>query len=307
MIWADDLGFDGGVVQGKYEVAEGVTPFLTVGAFPVFNTDFNYGTYNAVKYQSTDKWLYAVQLGTDWKINKDFNLKVAAACYYFQNIEGHVSDPFIPVSSQDSGNTDNSRPAFAQSGNTYIALRNIIPDPTLNNNGATNQWQYYGLATPFHELATTARLDYNHFEPVQISLIGEFVDNIAFNRNAIDNNGPPQLIGPVNNNSNSGVFQGGNLGWILGFRVGKVNLEKFGDWSVGLNYRYLESDATVDGFNDADFAAPKSGTNLKGYTIFSNFSLSPRVYLGLRWMSANSITGPTYKSDIIQFDVNAKF
>jgi len=27
----------------------------------------------------------------------------------------------------------------------------------------------------------------------------------------------------------------------------------------------------------------------------------------LRWLSANSIDGPTFKNDIIQFDVNAKF
>lgn len=305
MIWSNDLGFDGGVIQGKYKAGGGFTPFATVGAFPVYNTDFSYASYNSVKYNSYDKWLYGGQVGTDWKITKDLNLKVAAAYYYFQNIQGQVSSPFIPVSSQDAGSTDASRPGFAQRGNTYIALRDILPDPTLNGNGTTNQWQYFGLATPFHEIATTARLDYSHFEPVQISLIGEFVNNLAFSRAAIENNGPPQLHGPVNNNSGSGVFQGGNSGWNVNLQAGSVALTKFGDWNVGVGYRYVESDAVVDGFCDSDFGG--GGTNLKGYTIYGNFALSPRVWLALRWMSANAIAGPTYKDDIIQFDLNAKF
>lgn len=306
MIWADDLGFDGAVVQGKYQVAEGVTPFAVVGAFPVFNTDLNFATNNASKYASSDKWLYAAQIGTDWKITKDLDFKVAAALYYFQNVEGKVSSPFIPLSSQDAGNTDDSRPGFAQSGNTYIALRDIVPDPVLNNNGTTNQWQYFGLATPFHELAVTARLDYNHFEPVQISLISELVDNLAFNRSAIENNGPPQLRGPVNNNnSTTGAFEGGDKAWNISLRAGSAALEKFGDWNVGLGYRYVESDAVVDGFCDSDFGG--GGTNLKGYTIYGRLALTPRVWLGLRWMSADSIAGPTYKDDVVQFEVNAKF
>jgi len=306
MLWADDLAFDGGVIQGKYEVVKGVTPFLTFGAFPVYNTDFSYGTYNSVKYNSYDKWLYGGQLGTDWKINKDLNFKVAASYFYFQNIEGKVSSPFIPVSSQDAGDTDASRPAFAQRGNSYIALRNITPDPVLNNNGTTNQWQYFGLATPFHEFTVTARLDYNHFEPFQLSLIGEYVNNLAFNSNAIRNNGPPQLRGPTNNNNPvTGNFEGGNTGWNVNLQAGNAALTKLGDWNVGVGYRYIESDAVVDGFCDSDFGG--GGTNLQGYTIYGRFALSPRVWLGLRWMSANSIAGPTYKDDVLQFDFNAKF
>ena len=306
MIWADDLAFDGGAIQAKYKVGNGLTPFLTMGAFPVYNTDFSYGTYNSAKTSSYDKWLYGGQIGTDWKINQDFNFKVATAYYYFQNIQGQVSNLYIPVSSQDAGSTDASRPAFAQRGNTYIALRNIDNSTSANNFGAINQWQYFGLATPFHELAATARLDYNHFEPFQLSLIGEFVNNLAFNRNAILNNGPASLQGPVNNLSNgSGTFQGGNTAWNVNFQAGTVALTKLGDWNAGIGYRYVESDAIVDGFCDSDFGG--GGTNLKGYTLYGRYALSPRVWLGLRWMSATSIAGPTYKDDTIQLDFNAKF
>jgi hypothetical protein len=186
-----------------------------------------------------------------------------------------------------------------------MALRDIIPS-ALNNYGTIDQFQYFGLATPFHELAVTGRLDYSHFEPVQISLIGEYVQNLAFNRDAIggiavNNRGPNQPSGAV------GSFAGGNTAWIVGLKVGSAALEKRWDWSLSVDYRYLESDSVVDGFNDQDFGTPLSGTNLKGYTVGGMLALSSRVSLGLRWMSANAIAGPTYKNDMIQFDLNAKF
>ena len=78
----------------------------------------------------------------------------------------------------------------------------------LNNFGTIDQFQYYGLATPFHDLAITGKLDYNHFEPFQISLVGEYIQNLAFNSSAIN-------AVAVNNRSvlasgSSGAFAGGN-------------------------------------------------------------------------------------------------
>ena len=106
-------------------------------------------------------------------------------------------------------------------------------------------------------------MDYNHFEPFQLSLIGEFVNNLAFSRSAIENNGPAQLVGPTNNLNNvTGAFQGGDNAWNVNFQAGTVALTKFGDWNAGIGYRYVESDAVVDGFCDSDFGG--GGTNLKG-------------------------------------------
>ena len=72
-------------------------------------------------------------------------------------------------------------------------------------------------------------------------------------------------------------------------------------------YRYVETDAVVDGFTDADFGGNLTGTNLQGYILGGNLALSSRVWTTLRWMSSDSIAGPTYKNDLIQFDINAKF
>jgi hypothetical protein len=305
MIWARDLGFDGLVAQGRYTVARGLTPFLTAGAFPVFNTDFNFASNQPAKYQSEDKYLFAAQLGADWTINKDFNAKVAGALYYFDNVEGHLSDPFTPLNTSDASNTDDSRPAFAQNGNTYFPIRDIVPNAE-NDFGTIDQFQYYGLATPFHELDFTGQLNYDHFAPVRVSLIGEYVQNLAFNATkigdiAVNNRGPNSASGAL------GSYQGGNTAWILTLKVGDAALEKLWDWDFDIGYRYVESDSLVDGFADSDFGAPLTGTNLKGYTVGGDLALGKRVWLGLHLMSADSIVGPPYKSDIVQFDINGKF
>jgi hypothetical protein len=239
----------------------------------------------------------------DWKLSKDFNLKLATAYYYFQNIQGKLSDPFIPLTAQDAGNTDDSRPAFAQKGNTYFPIRNIIPDVS-NNFGTINQFQYFGLATPFRDLAVTGRLDFSHYDPYVVSVSGEFVKNLAFDHDdiaskAINNRGPESAPGVL------GPFVGGDSGWMVNLKLGKPALEKRWDWNVAVGYRYLESDAVVDGFTDSDFGL--GGTNLQGYTISASLAVASHVWLNLRWLSADSIDGPTYKNDIIQFDVNAKF
>jgi hypothetical protein len=304
IVWDGDLGFDGLAVQGRKAVVEGVTAFGAAGVFPIFNTDLNFSSNRPDKYPSTDKWLYGGQLGIDWKINEDFNLKAAGAFLIFDGVEGKLSDPVFLTSSADQGNTDGTRPSFAQFGNTYMALRNIIPVPGAppfgNNNGTANQWQYFGLATPFRDIVFTGRLDYKHFEPFNVSLFGEFIKNVAFdsgNINAVaENNRLPVFSGP---------YVGGDTAWIVGLKLGHVALQKRWDWNIGLDYRYVESDAVVDGFCDSDFGG--GGTNVKGYSISAAIALAPRISLGLRWMSSDQVAGPTFKADTFQFDVSAKF
>jgi hypothetical protein len=284
---------------------DSVKPFIVAGLFPVFNTDLNFATDNAAKFPSYDKWLDAVQAGVAWNAGADFNFKAAAALYYYKNMEGQLSTPFTPLTSSDAGNTDASRPSFAQNGNTYMELRDIVPGP-LNNNGTIDQFQYFGLATPFHEIAFTSRLDYNHFEPFQISLTGEFVENKAFNAQTIAalavNN-----LGPAPSSGGAAPFIGGNKGWNVNLKIGDAVLQQGGDWSLGLGYRYLESDAVVDAFTDSDFGGDLAGTNLKGFTVAGSLALAPGIILETQWMSASAIAGPTYKNDHLLFDINAKF
>jgi hypothetical protein len=301
-IFANDLGFDGIAVQGRYEIRKGLTPFLTGGFFPVFNTDLNFASNQPAKFKSNDKWLAAVQLGTDWKLHEKVNLKVAGAYYDYINIAGKLSTPFVPLTTSDAGDTDASRPSFAQNGNTYRPLRNILAT-AANNYGTIDQFQYYGLATPFRDVVASAKLDLNMWEPVQVSVYGEYIRNVAFNRNLI-NSVAVNNRGTINNGG-TGAFVGGDTAWILGVKFGKPAMDKRGDWNIGVNYRYLQSDSLVDGFNDNNFGL--GGTNTKGFSLWANYALSSRVNVGVRWTSADQIAGPPLAVDIFQFDFNAKF
>lgn len=305
LIWDDDLGFDGAAMVARYQVFDGFTPWLVGGAFPVYNTDLNFSSNQPQKFASYDKFLFGGQLGFDWSPAKDWKVKFGTAYYYFYNIEGKLSDPYTPQNINDAGNTDNSRPSFAQKGNTYMALRNIVPDAS-NDYGTINQWQYYGLATKFQDFTVTARIDYNGWEPVQVSLLGEYVQNLAFDSSAIN-----QIA--VNNRGSVdtteldaiGDFEGSPYGWNVELRVGTPALAKAWDWYISGGYRYIGSDSVVDGFNDSDFGL--GGTNMQGYTVGAAIALNPNVWLAVRWYGAENIAGPTYKVDVFQFDLNAKF
>jgi len=303
LVWADDIGFDGTVTQGRFSAGEDITPFFAAGAFPVFNTDLNFASNQPAKFKSNDKWLYAAQLGVTWDLGKDFSLKLGAAYYDFHNIEGRRSTAFVPLTSADAGDTDASRPAFAQKGNTYMALRNITPGP-LNNNGTINQFQYYGLASEFKVMAFDFRMDFNHFEPFQISLNGEFAKNRGLDRagvqtRAVNNLGSPTTAIPT------GEFLGSDTAWLVGLTLGDVALKNRWTWNLNLGYRKVGSDAVVDGFNDSDFGG--GGTNVQGFTLGGNLALSSRMRIGLRWLSAGQVAGPTFKNDIIQMDFNGKY
>lgn len=303
MIWSDNLGFDGGVLNAKYKGLDCVTPFFTAGAFPVYNTDFNYASNQPAKFGSRDKWLEGLQLGTDVKFTKEWSAKGAVAYYMYQNVEGELSSPFTPLSASDVGDTDASRPTFAQYGNTYMALRDIVAS-SANSYGTANQYQYYGLATAFRELALTGQVDYSGFDPCHISLSGELVQNLACDANAINEIAVNNRAADTSS-GDTGDYAGGNTGWIVNLTFGSPSLQERWDWNVSVGYRYVESDAVVDGFCESEFGG--GGTNLKGFTLGGGLALSSRVWIAARWMSADSIAGPTFNSDIFQFDINAKF
>ncbi len=301
--WDDDIGFDGLALRGKVNITDSVSTFFSGGYFPVYNTDFNFASNQPSKYTSHDKWLAAAQAGINWKVTSELSAKFAIAYYDFTNISGELSNPFTPLSTSDAGSTDSTRPGFSQRGNTYMPLRNITPT-AANGYGTTNQFQYYGLASQFRDVTITGRIDYDHFDSIRLSLLGEAIKNVAFDSSSVASRAYSDgRIGRTINTLQD--FHGGDTAWLLAFQVGNPTLEKFGDWQACIGYRYVESDAVVDGFTDSDFGG--GGTNVQGYTLGGNFALSPSVRCGLRWMSSNEITGPPLSSDIIQLDINAKF
>src|SRR4030095_3135450 len=124
-------------------------------------------------------------------------------------------------------------------------------------------------------------------------------DRGAINRIAVNNRGSNSATGTP------GQFAGGDTAWIIGLGAGSAALEKRWDWQVGASYRYIESDAVVDGLTDSDFG--NGGTNFEGYTLFGTLALSPRFAIGLKWYSADEIAGSPLKSDVLQIDLSGKF
>lgn len=305
IMWDEDVGLDGIAFKITSPWQPSFKTFFTAGAFPVFNSDLNAASNNPNKTKSYNKYLIAAQLGTEIKINDKIDFKSSIAYYDWQNIEGQLSDPYVPRDPADAGNTDESRPFFAQKGNTYRPIRDIAPDE-LNDNGTTNQYQYYGLASKFRQIAWSGRLDFNHYEPMQISLLGEFVKNIAFDKNEIGSYA-------INNRGNNGgindlgAFEGGDTAYYAGVNVGKAipAFDKRGDWAVGLGYRHVESDAVIDGFTDSVFGG--GGTNMEGYTLNAAMAISKRAWFRVAYMSATQIAGPQLKSDVFLIDFATKF
>ena len=74
---------------------------------------------------------------------------------------------------------------------------------------------------------------------------------------------------------------------------------------VGADYRYVGSDAVVDGFNDSEFNG--GGSNAKGFVLTGAYALSKNAALGFQWNSNEQIAGPPLKSDYFQFDFKIKF
>jgi polyhydroxyalkanoate synthesis regulator phasin len=302
IIFDNDLGFDGAALRLTYNYNDVFLPSVVAGAFPVFNTDLNFSSNQAEKYPSYDKYLFAIQGGTQVNLTRNWSTQVAAAYYSFYNIEGQFSSPYTQYSEDDAGDTDNSRPSFAQKGNTYRTLRNVVPPP--GSSELLMDYQYFGLATPFQNLALTGKLSYDGWDPITVSLIAEFVRNLAFNSSSI-NEVAVNNLSVDDNLESDGTFEGSANAWLVDIEAGHAELDKLGAWQLSFGYRYIGSDAVVDGFNDSDFGL--GGTNMKGFTVAGRLALTPNVYLGLRWYGSESIAGPQYDMNIFQVDLGAKF
>jgi hypothetical protein len=314
LVWYRDIGFDGFSAQGRYEIVPGVTSFVSGGAFPVFNTDLNAGinlpSYDGgppTKLPSHDKWLFAGQIGAAVKLDDDYAFKVAASYYDFSKVQGESSSPCRVYSASDGCDTDLTRPSFAQRGNTYTPLRSIISD-TSNSGGTTNQYQYFGLAQQFRPFVAAGEIDFGHFDPIHVVLDGEYLVNTAFDGKTRPDLLANNLVGAFEMSPGAwfpGYYVGGKYGYLASVTVGHKEIRRLWDWNVFAGYKYLGSDAMVDAFVDADFGL--GGTNLKGYFVGGNLGVGENVWLSLRWMSANNISGVPYAVDVLHVDLNGKF
>lgn len=320
LAWDDDLNFDGIAAQlrgtrGRF----GFAPFMTVGAFAVQNTAFDFPSTSASKVDSHDKWLFGTQIGFE-SGGQSWSLKEALTYYHYRNIEGRHSSYYLDedsnlvssclaITASDSCDSDHTRPAFLQKGNTLFALRDPLPDPDDPDGGPA--YQYFGLASPFRILALSMEFDRRLQDGIHVVFSGDALMNLAYDEDEV------LAKGPVNNFAASidtdgdgiaetaGPYDGGRYGGQVQVLAGYPQIKARGEWNVTAGYRALESDATVDAFTDSDFHL--GGTNAKGFYLRGGIGFTRNAWMAARWFSATEVSGPPLAIDVLQFDVNAEF
>jgi hypothetical protein len=263
LVWDQDVNFDGVAFSYRPQLTSTLSMFLTGGAFPI----------QEVELSSHDKWLYAGQLGVQYRDDKKLTAKLAAAFYDFENVTGTANDPSRP------GANDFTAPLFQQKGNTLFDI-----DPSTSIKTA--------YAAEFRELNIGGSLDLGFWDPLRVVLMGDYVNNIGYDSASV-------------NSLTGHDVKKETEGYQFGISVGYPDTRDLGQWKVLASYKYLEADAVIDAFTDSDFHL--GGTNAKGWIVGGDLGVGKNVWLSTRWITTNEISGPPLAIDVFQFNANARF
>jgi hypothetical protein len=309
LVWDDDVNPDG--IAASYEHRFG-------GAFPLdYGNDGDPSTALASDKKSLgrDKWIFAGQIGATWAVTPSVTTSLNAAYYDYSHVAGQLSPSCSNLA--DFCLTDYSRPGYSQKGNTLFAIRDITTtDPT--NQAAP---QYFGLASQFRVLAISGDADWRIADALHLVLSGHYAKNLAYSEAATLARGfnPAQGLSQIVNNNEScsvalvgglcppgkSLFKSGDTAWLVRATIGTGVIDKRGDWELTASYRHIEPDALLDAFTDQDFHL--GGTNAEGWTIGGKYGLMRHTSIGARWMSTREISGPPFRVDLFQVDLDTHF
>ncbi|MEH6348440.1 putative porin [Pseudomonas sp. 3JA] len=301
LLYSGDLNFDGVAANFNHKLNQDWGVFGTVGAFPVEYTNDTSTSNGSDKEESDNKWLYGAQLGANWAINDSNRIKGALAYYRFDDIEGQRSSPCQPWAGDPGCDSDGSRVAFMQKGNTVFLLRDITPNPL--NPSTTPQPQYVGLASEFNLLDLNLAWDTDLPEDLKLRSQAHYVHNLGYDEGEMRKRSAGQF---ANNLDSNGEVESGANAWMLQFTLGNsLELKREGDWNLFAGYKYIQPDALPDGFNDSSFHL--GGTNAKGYFLGGNYGLASNVFATGRWLSSEAVYGAPYDIDVLQLEINTRF
>ncbi|RVD79606.1 MULTISPECIES: putative porin [Pseudomonas] len=301
MLYSNDLNFDGVAAIFDHKLNRDWGVFGTVGAFPVDYTNDTTTSNGFDKEESDNKWLYGAQLGAKWAINSNNRLKGALAYYRFDDIQGQRSSPCTPWAGAPGCDTDGTRAAFMQKGNSVFLLRDITPNPA--NPTTTPQPQFVGLASEFNLLDLNLVWDADLPQDFKLRSQGNYIHNLGYDEGDMRKRSEGQIVNNLNSN---GEIESGANAWMVQFTLGNaLDLHKQGDWNLFAGYKYIQPDALPDGFNDSSFHL--GGTNAKGYFLGGNYGLAKNVYATGRWMSTEAVYGAPFDIDVLQLEINTRF
>jgi len=269
MEWYNDLTFEG--VSSNYR--------LNLGTDNAHRKDV-FATVGVFPLQSQtpssqDKWLLGGQIGADFEAESDSRLRLGAAYYDYVHTTGQRNSP-------ESTFLNYTAPLLFQKGNTVYDISNSV-NPNVN---------LFALAANYRIVDLIAIADWHAFSSYGVSVSANAVKNIGFNANDV-------LL------RTGSYVAGRTAGYEATVGFGSFRFGAPYTWRASAGYRYLQRDAVVDAFNDEDFHL--GGTDAKGYTLTFDYSVNPRVWARLKYMSATAIDGPPLLIDVLQLDLNGQF
>jgi len=229
-----------------------------------------------VEFSAQDKWLVAAELGTNFRWGEAQRLRFTGAFYDYFNVTGRLNPAGSP------GLYNFTAPTFLRYGNTVFDIANLA-DPTTN---------LFALASKFRlaNVNATYTLGLGRYA---LMVTADAVRNFGFHESQVE--------------ANTGFYvTPRTTGYQGEVSFGDPTVLSPGNWRALIGYRYLQGDAVIDGFTDSDFHY-FGGTNAKGYYFVGDVGVANRVWLRLRYLSANEIDGPRFGVDTLQFDVSTRF
>ena len=292
LLWPDDLFVEGVSAKGELDIARGLYAFSTIGAFPL----------QEFAISGQDKWLYGGQVGLDWAMGSDWQLRGAVGLYNFRNIEGRREQglpPTGPFANTVPYQLSQYPSGVRQKGNTLIDLN--APTSTATN-------AVWGLASRFKPYNITLGLVDRQFDPFQVGASVDFVRNTGFEISDIVRrfgaDAPPELQS----------LNAMTTGWQTRLNFGISRMQERGDWTGFIAWRRFERDAWPDAFTDTTWNL--GGTNYKGYSIGGSYMFDRHATFGARWTSTRNLDDGTngadlssakLKIDVLQLETNVKF
>jgi hypothetical protein len=274
LIFHKDLTFTGVAATGRFGLGDGSAEqshlFFTLGG----------NQLQEIEFSSQDKYLAAAELGLNVRWGEAQRLRFSGAFYDYFNVTGRLNAPnTLTPSSTPFAYT---APQFMRWGNTVFNIANNI-------NPGVQLWAY---ASKFRiaDLNATYTLGVG---PYSLNVTADAVRNFGYDTAEVS--------------ANYGSYREPRTkGYQAQVSFGYPAVLTRGAWRALVGYRYLERDAVIDEYTDSDFHY-FGGTNAQGYYVITDLGVANRVWLRLRYLSANVIDGLTFSVDTLQFDVNTRF
>lgn len=279
-IYEDYFQLDPYVMMGVYPIQE-INQFVVLAnpedpSLAGIEVDVPYSN-------ADDKFLYAIQVGTNYRFVNNNKFSFALSMYQYENITGKYNEI------ENGDLQDVTLSGFYQYGNSYF---NIANDPT-------DSAAKLALASKYSLANATVTFRMANFFPVYIDLHADYVKNIAFDREEIDS-----LVG------DSAVPQR-DIGYQFGIQLGTAQVKYRRDWQISLTRRYLEGDAVLDAFADSDFLGGR--TDAEGLIFSAKYAFLENLVGSLRYSSANVIDADlndelfAFSLDTLFIDISAQF